>query len=94
MNFWILGLISIFSGFIAFAMGRIGDKYGGHLNAPHHWIYGLILMVLGVFWTNLSVCVILFSIGFGHFISGLDDFLHMRIWGPDKPHEWKFWSIK
>lgn len=86
-----LGLISTF---IGFAIGRIGDKYGGHLNAPHHWIYGLILFILGIFYIHTWMGIISLSFGIGHFISDLDDFLHMKIWGVDKPHEWKFWSIK
>ena len=38
--------------FIGFAIGRFGDKYGGHLNLPHHWIYGLSLIILGFIINN------------------------------------------
>ena len=87
---FILGFTSLLLGFI---VGRFGDKYGGHLNAPHHWIYGLILMIIGIFYINIYIGIILLCLGIGHFISDLDDFLHMRVWGIDEPHEWKFWSI-
>ena len=85
---------SIISAFIGFAIGRIGDKYGGHLNAPHHWIYGLVLIIVGIVYVNHWIGILSLFFGIGHFISDLDDFLNMRIWGIDEPHEWKFWSIK
>ena len=85
---------SIISTFIGFAIGRIGDKYGGHLNAPHHWIYGLVLIIVGIVYVNHWIGILSLFFGIGHFISDLDDFLNMRIWGIDEPHEWKFWSIK
>ena len=82
------------STFAGFALGRFGDKYGGHLNTPHHWIWGIILIVLGIVYINTPLGIISLSFGAGHFISDLDDFLHLRLWGVDKPHEWGFWSIK
>jgi len=85
---------SSISTFIGFAIGRLGDKLGGHLNAPHHWIFGLILIIAGIIYINNWIGILSLSFGIGHFISDLDDFLHMRIWGVDEPHEWKFWSIK
>jgi len=87
----IIGIITAFGGF---AIGRIGDKCGGHLNAPHHWTYSLILIIIGVYYMNHLLGLLSFSFGIGHFISDLDDFLHLRIWGVDEPHKWKFWSIK
>jgi len=89
-----LVIIGIAVAFAGFAIGRFSDKYGGHLNTPHHWIYGLILLILGIYYINQLLGVLSFSFGIGHFISDLDDFLHIRIWGVDKPHKWKFWSIK
>jgi len=85
---------SIISAFIGFAIGRIGDKYGGYLNAPHHWIYGLVLIIVGIVYVNHWIGILSLFFGIGHFISDLDDFLHMRIWGIDEPHKWKFWSIR
>ena len=85
---------NLIGAFIGFAIGRFGDKYGGHLNAPHHWIYGLILIIIGIIHVNNQIGILSLSFGIGNFISDLDDFLHMRIWGIVEPHEWKFWSIK
>lgn len=84
---------------MGFAMGRIGDKYRNSeymvaKKTPHHWIYGLFLIVIGIaFYHNLWSLPLVFF-GIGHFISDLNDFFHLRIYGVDVPHEWKFWSIK
>lgn len=79
--------------FVGFAIGRLGHIYGGHLKDPHHWIYGMILIILGlIFWRHF-LGPVMFSFGFGHFISDLVDFLNFRILGPDKPGKKKFWGI-
>lgn len=85
---------SLISAFIGFAIGRLGDKWAGHLNTPHHWIFGLVLIIVGIIFIDNWIGILFLSFGIGHFISDLNDFLHMRIWGVDEPHEWKFWSIK
>ena len=89
-----MAFISSFTLFVGFAIGRFGDKYGGSLNAPHHWIYGLLLVAAGLIFISSRLGAPSFFFGIGHFVSDLDDFLHLRIWGVDKPHKWKFWSIK
>ena len=63
------GLISAFGGF---AIGRFSDKYGGHLNTPHHWIYGLALIIAGIVYIDNLIGIISLSFGVGHFISDLD----------------------
>jgi len=93
MNWLIIIAISLISAFGGFASGRLGDKYGGHINAPHHWIYGLILIVIGILWFHSWLGLPCLAYGVGLFISDLNDFLQLRIWGVDKPHQWKFWSI-
>ncbi|PIZ58167.1 hypothetical protein COY23_00710 [bacterium (Candidatus Torokbacteria) CG_4_10_14_0_2_um_filter_35_8] len=87
-------LVQLVIAFIGFAIGRFGDKYGGHLKAPHHWIYGLIFIIIGVIFYKNFWGISAISFGIGHFISDLNDFLHLRFYSVDKPHEWKFWSIK
>lgn len=87
----ILGLTSCF---IGFAIGRFGDKWGGQLKCPHHWIYGLILIGVGLFYFTNYLKIATISFGTGHFISDFEDFLNLKIWGADEPHKWKFWSIK
>lgn len=90
--FWTI-LAFLFFTFIGFALGRLGDKWGGHLNGPHHWIPGLVLMIGGGMYWQQFWGIMAISFGIGLFVSDLNDFLHGRIWGVDEPHEWKFWSI-
>ncbi|MBC8495327.1 hypothetical protein H8D36_04190 [archaeon] len=80
--------------FIGFGAGRFGDRIGGSWNCPHHWILGLILVIIGAFYTHNFWGLTVITFGAGFFVSDLDDFLHMRIYGPDEPHKWRFWSIK
>jgi hypothetical protein len=86
--------LTLCSLFLGFAIGRVGDKFGGHLNTFHHWIPGLIFIVGGSAWYWEPLGIMTISFGFGLFVSDLDDFLNMRVYGIDEPHEWKFWSIK
>jgi|GEM_PF-2541460 len=84
--------------FIGFAIGRFGDKFGyiekvWIFPVPHHWIWGVVFFILGVifissFWSFLAI-----PLGIGLFISDLNDFLHLRFFGKEPPHKWKFWSI-
>ena len=82
------------SALIGFTIGRLGDKLGGHLNAPHHWIYGLILTIVALILLPGWYKILFSTLGLGHFISDLRDFFHFRLWGIDEPHKWRFWSIK
>ncbi len=86
-------LFYILIAFIGYAIGRIGHIYGGYLKAPHHWIYGLILIILGlIFYKNL-LGLLVFFFGIGHFISDFKDFLHLKFYGVDEEGEKKFWGI-
>jgi hypothetical protein len=80
--------------FVGFAVGRFGDKYLGPMKTPHHWIYGLFFIGLGSSSIHSFWALPLISFGIGHFISDLNDFFHLRIYGVDVPHKWRFWSIK
>jgi hypothetical protein len=65
--------------FLGFSIGRYSDKYYGRLNTPHHWIWGLLLIALGI----------------GLFISDLNDFFIIPFYSfMELNHVWKFWSIK
>jgi hypothetical protein len=79
--------------FIGYAIGRIGHIYGGQIRSPHHWIYGLVLMILGlIFYQNFwGLAAIAF--GVGHFISDFKDFLDLKFFGRDEEGEKKFWGI-
>lgn len=96
----ILTIIHILlAGFLGYVAGRFGDNY---LNfwlkdpswAPHHWIYGLIIIALGTFYLN-SFGSLLFSFGVGLFISDLKDFLELRVIGQDNKtkNQKRFWHI-
>ena len=61
--------------------------------APHHWIYGLILMIVGLIFYREFIGLLVFSFGLGHFISDLKDFLQLEFIGADKEGEKKFWGI-
>lgn len=74
-----------FSGYI---IGRIGDYYAGHWDFFHHWIYGVIFMIAGMFTNPFVWCF-----GFGLFVSDFKDFWHFRIYGPDKKTIKKFWGF-
>jgi uncharacterized membrane protein YgaE (UPF0421/DUF939 family) len=81
--------------FIGFAIGRIGHILGGDLNAPHHWIYGILLIIIGaVLWfykKEWSLYFIFFGIGLT--ISDLKDMLDLKFYGVDDVEIKKFWGI-
>jgi hypothetical protein len=86
-------IILILIGFIGYSVGRISHIVGGHLNVPHHWIYGLIMIVAGAifYYDLLGRAVLLFGIGL--FISDLIDFLELKIIGSEKEGKKRFWHI-
>ena len=96
----ILNIINfLIAAFLGYLIGRWGDYY---LNfwmkdppAPHHWIYGLILMIIGSFYlkNNLGLWTIFF--GAGLFISDLKDFLDFKFFGKDNKDksQRRFWHI-
>jgi hypothetical protein len=86
-------LFYISMAFIGYSIGRIGHVLGGHLKSPHHWIYGLALVIVGIFFYGKFLGVSIISFGIGLFISDLKDFLNMEIYGMDKVKKRKFWRI-
>jgi len=86
--------------FLGYLMGRVGDYY---LNfwledpswAPHHWIYGLILVILGAFIFKNNLGLWMISFGIGLFVSDLKDFSNFRFFGKDNKNrdQRKFWHI-
>jgi hypothetical protein len=79
--------------FVGFSLGRIGHILGGHLESPHHWIYGIIILIAGlIFYNNyLGIYLILFGIGFT--ISDLKDMIELKFYGVDDVKIKKFWGI-
>lgn len=81
--------------FIGFAIGRVGHILGGQLNAPHHWIYGVLFIIISVVlwfykkeWSLYFICF-----GLGLTISDLKDMLDLKFWGVDNVEIKKFWGI-
>ena len=85
-------LSCILLGFTGYIIGRIGHIYGGHLNSPHHWIYGALLFFPGIIFNNQFI-FLMFSLGFGLIISDLKDFLNLQLWGVDDVEIKNFWGI-
>ncbi len=96
LNITIFLIISFF-GYLA---GRWGDNY---LNfwikdpswAPHHWIYGYLLIIIGALFFKNNLQLWITAFGFGLFISDLNDFLKLRFYGKDNKNknQMKFWHI-
>jgi hypothetical protein len=82
------------SAFAGFAIGRIGDRYGGHIKGPHHWIYGLLVIAFGAIFLSGLLMWAVIAFGLGVFVSDLEDFFKGKVYGVDEPHEWRFWSLK
>jgi hypothetical protein len=90
----------IAAAFLGYLLGRWGDYY---LNfwlkdpnwTPHHWIYGLILMIVGLFLFKNNLGLWIFSFGLGLFVSDLKDFLNLKFIGKDgkEKSQRKFWHI-
>ncbi len=79
--------------FAGFSIGRIGHILGGHLNAPDHWIYGILAIIVGSFFHQRSWGIYLIAFGIGHTISDLKDMLNLKFYGPDEVEVKKFWGI-
>jgi len=86
-------LFYILISFVGYSIGRIGHVYWGYLKAPHHWIYGFFLMILGLIFYMIFLGLLVFFYGIGHFISDFKDFLHLKFYGVDKKGKKKFWGI-
>ncbi len=79
--------------FGAYAIGRAGHILGGHLKAPHHWIYGMISLVLGIIFVHRALGPYLIAFGVGHTISDLKDMIELKFYGVDSVEVKKFWGI-
>lgn len=85
----------LFFGFIGFLNGRIGHIFGGASVGFHHWIYGLIIMILGfiLYKKHFKTGLFIFSFGVGIFISDLKDFLNLQFYNIDTVDKFVFWNI-
>ena len=96
-----LNILSILlPAFLGYIIGRLGDYYFVFWMkdpewAPHHWIYGLILTIIGFFLLNNIWGMWIFFFGIGLFVSDLKDFLDFKFIGADKKKksQRRFWHI-
>ncbi len=89
----IIILFSLIASFVGYIIGRTSHMFWGYLKTPHHWIYGLFLIIIGIiFWHNLFGILILFF-GIGLFISDFKDFLDLKFYGADEDGLKRFWGI-
>jgi hypothetical protein len=97
----ILNIINfLIAGFLGYLIGRWGDNY---VNIwlkdppwiPHHWIYGLALMIIGIVYFKNNLEIWIFSFGLGLFVSDLKDFLDLKFFEQDKKtkENRRFWHI-
>lgn len=85
----------LIAGFLGYIIGRLSHILTKWFNpnSPHHWIYGLLLIILGVIYWQQPLAKYAFSFGVGHFISDLKDLLELKFIGPDEEGPKKFWGI-
>lgn len=77
-----------------YILGRLGHKYGGHWRyVPHHWIYGILLIIIGAIYYQYPIALYLVSVGVGVAISDLYDLLHFRIHIPDQDPQKTFFGF-
>ena len=86
-------IIFILIVFAGYALGRIGHIAGGHIKSPHHWIYGLFLIIIGLVFFKDSLGFYIIASGFGLFISDLKDFFSLKFYGVDDVGRKRFWGI-
>ncbi len=95
----IISLILVFTAFLSYIIGRFSHyKINDWLNnppwSPHHWLYGLIIMLLGFIYKNQFSAQLAIAFGLGFFISDIKDFFKLKIIGPDDGKgKKKFWGF-
>jgi hypothetical protein len=88
----------LLTAFLGYLIGRFGHVYlnvwTGNVNwLPHHWIYGILLIIIGIYnWPALLFKYLLFF-GVGLFVSDLKDFFELKFFQPDKDEPKRFWDI-
>lgn len=91
------GLVFFILAFAGYLIGRWSHAYlndwAGNPVAPHHWIYGAMLIILGLTFRKRAIGRVVLFFGAGLFVSDLIDFLHFRILSPDALGPKKFWGL-
>lgn len=87
----IINLIILFLGYL---IGRAGHFFfGDKIDFLHHWIYGLIILAIGIAFFQKPWEIYLISFGFSLTLSDLNDLLHFKFFGRDKLKIKKFWGV-
>lgn len=87
-----IGLALLFLGYFS---GRAGHVFFGHWKAPHHWIYGLLFILIGLIsdFDKMPLTLAFISFGAGCFISDISDFFRLKFISPDTNPERKFFGF-
>ena len=87
-------LVLLVVAFAGYAISRIGHIYGGHLRTPHHWIYGVLAIIVGAIFFNEVWAPWIIAFGIGHAMSDAKDMLAFQFdLKPDQVRVKKFWGI-
>jgi len=78
---------------VSYAIGRISHVLGGQLNTPHHWIYGVIAVLVGIIFYRQWWGIYLIALGIGFIVSDFKDMIELKFYGPDEPGIRIFWGI-
>ncbi|MCX6718525.1 MAG: hypothetical protein NTY81_02915 [Candidatus Staskawiczbacteria bacterium] len=97
----ILNIVNfLIAGFLGYLVGRFSDNYvniwiGDPKWIPHHWITGLLIAIIGIFFFQNNLQIWIFSFGAGVFVSDLKDFLNLKFFASDgkTKENRKFWHI-
>ncbi len=89
MQFLLYSLVA----FVSYAAGRVGHIFLGETNGLHHWIPGLILVIIGIIFKDKWWGYYLIAIGVGQVVSDFLDMIHLKVWGRDPVGPKKFWHI-
>ena len=95
LEIFLYSLLGLALGYLS---GRIGHYYvnvwiGNPNWAPHHWIYGAMLIPASSYFIPSSWGLIILFFGVGHFISDFKDFLGLKFFSPDEEGPKRFFHI-
>jgi hypothetical protein len=79
--------------FLSYVQGRLGHIYLGENNGLHHWILGVIFIIIGIIFKDKWWGGYLIAIGVGQVISDFLDMIHLKVWGRDPKGPKRFWHI-
>ena len=79
--------------FLSYTFGRVGHILFGENKGLHHWVPGLILIILGIVFREKWWGYYAIALGLGQVISDFLDMFHLKIWGTDPKGPKRFWHI-